>query len=96
MVTSFMPALRETLRDCSEDFEALVGLRGRLFHLYGTGQVSEEILDYDACGSGAQVARGALFAQQSTMPARERVKGALEAAERFCSGVRSPFTILEI
>jgi ATP-dependent protease HslVU (ClpYQ) peptidase subunit len=79
-----------------EDYELLVGFRGRLFHLYGSEQVSEEIADYEACGSGAQVARGALYAWENlVMPTEERIEGALRAAERFCSGVRGPFTILE-
>ena len=55
-----MPWIREFTKDLAEEeFELLIGFRGRLFHTYGARQVSEEIADYEACGCGAQVARGA-------------------------------------
>lgn len=76
--------------------EILVGFKGHIFHLYGTSQVSEELLNFEACGSGAQVARGAMFRGLGyTESPRDFVRNALEAAERFCSTVRGPFTILE-
>lgn len=93
MVDFFLPAIRKlNLPDC----EMLVGFRGRLFHLYGTEQVSEEIADYEACGSGAQVARGSLFTSERESDPPERIMLALESAERFCSGVRSPFRLLSL
>ena len=57
MVRAFVPALSFLHLPEDKNFELLVGFRGRLFHVYGTSQVSEEIVDYEACGSGAQVAR---------------------------------------
>lgn len=98
MAQDFMLSLKKRLLDCPElDFDLLVGFRGRLFHIYGTSQVSEEIAGYEACGSGAQVARGAMFACEDIgAPAVNLVRIGLEAAERFCSGVRGPFTILSI
>jgi len=99
MTRLFLPDLRDILRTENfpedESFDLLVGFRGRLFHVYGTSQVSEEIADYEACGSGAQVARGSLFSSKFTDPAR-KITEALQAAERFCSGVRAPFTVLSI
>jgi ATP-dependent protease HslVU (ClpYQ) peptidase subunit len=99
-VSIFMDELRDLFKDTPErDFELLVGFQGRLFHIYGLSQVSEEIADYEACGSGAQVARGAMYAMDlhsEHLDPDMRVNAALEAAERFCSGVRGPFNILEI
>jgi ATP-dependent protease HslVU (ClpYQ) peptidase subunit len=95
-VRMFLPTLRK-MNLPETDFELLVGFRGHLFHIYGTEQVSEEIASYEACGSGAQVARGALHvARDQYSSALGQVKVALDAAERFCSGVRGPFTILSI
>jgi ATP-dependent protease HslVU (ClpYQ) peptidase subunit len=95
LVTSFLPGIRTM--DLPENFELLVGFRGRLFHVYGLSQVSEEIADYEACGSGSQVARGSLYTSARTaLTPAARIMYALEAAERFCSGVRSPFNLLEI
>lgn len=93
-----LPAIRKGIRlSDDEDFETMIGFRGRLFHTYGTRQVSEEIADYEACGCGAQVARGAMYAGYPHMiRPQSLLTSALEAAERFCSGVRAPFTILEI
>lgn len=98
MVRKFLPALRKMVEGTYspvDDFELLVGFRGRLFHVYDTSQVSEEIADFEACGSGAQVARGSMFSSKFTDPAR-KITEALQAAERFCSGVRGPFNILDI
>lgn len=80
-----------------EASEALVGIQGSVFHIYGGEQAAEVTTPYDACGSGAQVARGALYALDVAMTTspRRRVEIALEAAEKFCTGVRGPFDILE-
>ena len=101
MVTTFLPWVRATVP--AEDLEAseiLVGFQGNLYHIYGDRQVAKEIAPYDACGSGAQIARGALYAIQTSelnynTPQR-KVRIALEAAARYNSGVHPPFTILEI
>lgn len=47
-----------------------------------------------AVGCGDQIARGALYGTQM-QPPKERIRIALEAAERFSAGVRGPFIILE-
>jgi hypothetical protein len=97
MLKVFLPAIRKW--DLPETgFEALVGFRGRLFHLYGTNQITEELAGYDACGSGAQVARGSLFStdHEPHVSPKTRITLALKAAERFTSSVRAPFNILEL
>lgn len=102
MVKVFLPTIQYLARDVEKDFELLVGFRGRLFHIYGLSQVSEEMADYAACGSGAQVARGALFSSfeseefSGANSPEDRLTTALRAAERFCSGVRGPFVIESI
>jgi ATP-dependent protease HslVU (ClpYQ) peptidase subunit len=99
MHNNFLSCIKQLLKenDCTDTFEMLIGFRGRLFHLYGTEQVSEEIAAYEACGSGAQVARGAMqaLAMHGKVWDKSVVLAALNAAERFCSSVRGPFTILE-
>lgn len=99
LVMEFLPWLRDNVDKASlERSEILVGLQGRLFHIYAAEQVAEVQSNYDACGSGAQVARGALYAldiASVTMSPRRRLEIALEAAERFCTGVRGPFTFIE-
>jgi ATP-dependent protease HslVU (ClpYQ) peptidase subunit len=99
LVTEFLPWLRISVDKASlEHSEILVGLQGRVFHIYAAEQVAEAQSDYEACGSGAQIARGAFYALEETgfdITPSHRVEIALEAAERFCSGVRGPFTIIE-
>lgn len=99
---TFLPWLR-TIRSADADFELLIGLRGHLFHVYGTRQVTEELAGFDAAGSGAQVARGALYffewdktpTGQLKWHPTQRIELALEAAQRFTSTVREPWVILE-
>lgn len=75
----------------------LVGFKGRLFSIDSDYQVGESLLSYDAVGCGADIALGALHATDklSILP-EERIRKALEAAECFSAGVRSPFTILSL
>lgn len=97
MVTVFLPFLRGAIEGLEgENFELLVGLRGRLFHVYNIWQVAEEEARFDAAGSGAQVARGALWATRCEphISPEVRIKLALQAAERFCTEVSGPFTIV--
>lgn len=97
---NILPEIKEAIRKANwtpeESFEALIGFSGRLFHIWGATQVGESGAGYDACGSGAQVARGSLFTSHGDDGAEERLRCALEASERFCMGVRGPFTVLSI
>lgn len=104
MVTDFVNALRDCLKSGgyarreSETESAgtfLVGYRGRLFQIGSDYQVGEARDGYDACGCGAAISLGALFALKGKSP-RERISVALEAAERHSAGVRGPFVIEEL
>lgn len=70
----------------------LIGYAGRLFHIDSDYQVGEAIDNMLAIGCGANVAIGALYVLRNMNPI-ERIERALEAAERFNGGVRSPFVI---
>lgn len=101
MVREFVPAARK----CMEDGEwgrthegtaasgvFLAGFRGRLFLIDSDFNVQESADDFNACGCGGEIARGALFATP-TRPPRSRIISALTAAERMSAGVRGPFHI---
>lgn len=88
----------------------LVGTAGRLFRICGDFQVGESTTPYDACGCGEPFARGAMAMSTGVqlpadpggtvlmrpMAPRERVLGALQAAETHSAGVRGPFHIVSI
>lgn len=104
MVCDFVDAVRSCLSDGGyaeksngreRGGQFLVGYAGRLFFIDGDFQVGENSGGIDACGSGAQVAIGAL-AVNAGKPPRERVMEALRAAEENISTVRSPFYIEEM
>lgn len=99
MVTEFVDAARQCLKEggyaqrCNEserggDF--IVGYAGRLFRISEDYQVAEAADGFQAVGCGEQIALGALFAAQEGAPL-DRLRVALEAAERFSAGVRGPF-----
>jgi ATP-dependent protease HslVU (ClpYQ) peptidase subunit len=101
MVTSFVNSMRECFkaggfaRKESEEEKGgqfLVGYRGRLFEICSDYQVGEIADGYDAVGCGYQVALGSLYSTCGAMSA-DRVRIALEAAEKFCGMVRSPFVV---
>lgn len=104
MVTEFIKAIRELLKAggyAKKDSEVesagcfLVGVGGRLFQIESDYQVGEPMADFDAVGCGAEIALGALHATHGRRP-EERIRVALEAAERFSTGVRGPFTVLSM
>ncbi len=75
----------------------LVGYKDRLFTVEGDFQVAENIDEFHSIGCGADFALGAL-ALLSQISIKEtlienKVKMALEVAEHFALGVRSPFVI---
>lgn len=104
MSTVFIDALRACLKeggwarkdnDREEGGTFLVGVGGQLFVVQDDYQVGQAADSYAAVGCGDQIALGALYATAgTTMPARKRIRLALEAAERFSAGVRSPFIFL--
>ena len=106
MCTTFVDAARNCFRSggfmTTEDGqerasgEVLIGTEGRLFTMYCNFQIGQELNSYSAVGTGAQVARGSLFTTANWSSPVARIEKALEAAERFCSGVRAPFTVLSL
>lgn len=108
MATLFVDALRKCLKDGGfavkdkereEGGQFLVGYRSKLYLIDYDYQVMEPDDIYAACGCGAQVVRGALFAVfalRNVMSGRDAVLLALKAAERCSTGVRGPFSIVSV
>jgi hypothetical protein len=107
MVTTFIDAMRRTLqgsgftghapdgREVVAGSSLLIGYRGCLFVVEGHYNIQEAHDHFHAIGSGAQVARGALYATQGKVKDPfERLLQALLAAERFKTGVRQPFNLV--
>jgi ATP-dependent protease HslVU (ClpYQ) peptidase subunit len=99
MAVDFVDAVRSCLKNggfASREKEVegagqfLVGYEGRLFSIQYDYQVAETVDGYTACGCGSEIALGAIFATNH-LPPDERLRIALEAAERFSAGVRGPF-----
>lgn len=99
MVTYFINAVRDCLKsggyaekhnDAERGGVFLVGYEGRLFRIDNDYQVGEAADGFDAVGCGEEIAQGAMFANKTGKP-EQRLRVALEAAERFSAGVRGPF-----
>ncbi|MER9710189.1 hypothetical protein NKJ13_07955 [Mesorhizobium sp. M0174] len=102
MVTDFVNGVRDCLKaggyavkhdEVESGGSFLVGYEGRLFGIYDDYQVGEHVDGFAACGCGDEIALGALYANRAGKP-RDRLRIALEAAERFSAGVRAPFHII--
>lgn len=107
MVTSFIDAVRDLLKQHgfaktqnNEDSGGtfLVGYRGMVFRICDDFQVGKNVVNYDAVGSGGEVALGSLYSTapnreelDQQLTARQRLQLALSAAEEFNAGVRGPF-----
>lgn len=100
MVTDFIDAARSRMKDggyarvkeaVEEGGTFLVGYSGRLFHISDDFQVGESSHGFDACGCGDLIALGSLHSTRTWTDPTARLKEALEAAETFSAGVRSPF-----
>jgi ATP-dependent protease HslVU (ClpYQ) peptidase subunit len=84
---------RDDERDRGGTF--LYGFRGRLFLVDAEFQVVEPRDGYAACGSGWQVAWGAMAALRNLgHPADATVRGALTAASKHNAPIRAPFSYL--
>lgn len=103
MSTLFVDRLREIFKEKGyaerqNDREGggtfLVGIKGRLFKIASDYQVGESMDEFDAVGSGAQVALGSLLSTRSIMVTHQRLYAALHAAEYFNIGVRPPFNFI--
>lgn len=104
MVTKFVPAIRKIFKeggylkvenDVEEGGTFLVGLKGELFVVDEDFQVQQKPEHFYACGCGESYALGAMFAAND-VPPRERLRIALEAAESYSAGVRSPFHFVQV
>ena len=104
LTTIFIDKIREVLKDGgfaskNNEVEAggqfLVGYKGRIFNIYSDYQVSESKHDFDACGSGVELALGSLYSTENRSPF-DRINLALFAAQEFGTYVRGPFHYLEI
>jgi hypothetical protein len=73
----------------------LVGFNGNLYKICDDYQVAKSMDEYAAVGCGADIASGSLYSTIG-MPPEERIRIALEAAERFNAGVRRPFVIKKL
>lgn len=105
MVVDFVNALRMCLADggwLKKENEVerggafLVGHAGRLFRIDSDFQVAEVAAGVDAVGCGDFFALGALHALGPKVPAKDRALKALEAAAAYSTGVRGPFTVVEV
>lgn len=102
MCTDWVDALRECQhegghmkkRDNREEIEGslLVGVRGRLFHVYSGFDCIEFRDRYGAIGCANHIALGSMYATKDLVP-KDRIKMALKAAEKYSAGVRRPFQI---
>jgi ATP-dependent protease HslVU (ClpYQ) peptidase subunit len=86
------PEILEAL-DGEEEWDVLVAIRGRVFHVSADGYVQEPRERFLAIGAGAAAARGALLAmaRDKTLTLQSRARRALLAAEADSSTVRRPF-----
>jgi len=101
MVTDFIDIVRDCLKaggfaKKKEEEEIggtfLVGYQGKLFVIWDDYQVGEPVDPFEAVGCGRDIALGVMYATRDRPP-KERIKIALEAAERFSGGVCGPFVI---
>lgn len=106
MNTIFIDAVRQCLKDggfaknhSGEESGGtfVVGYKGKLFEIHGDFQVAIPYDNFTAVGCGEDLCKGSLFSTKNTdMDLRQRVKIALQSAERFSGGVRGPFVIKKL
>ncbi len=88
--------LTETGEDANNGPVYLVGVRGRLFCIYGDWQVSELDRPYESIGCGGPFALGAMqVLVQTNKTPEEKIHDALKAASTF-STIYEPFNILSV
>jgi len=88
----------KTENNQKEGGEFLVGVRGKIFHVHSDYQIGLYQANFDACGCGRDLALGSLYTTHKVgkLSNPKRLEMALEAAQNFSAGVRSPWTILKI
>lgn len=104
MVTQFIEAVRVLLKEkgftkvesnTEKGGQFLVGYKKQLYSVDSDFQVGHQSEPFDAVGSGAEFALGAMKALEKTAPQR-RIRRALEIAAHFNMGVCAPFSIKTI
>lgn len=105
MVCAFVEAVRECLREkayttVKDSREKggcfLAGYSGKLYRVDGSFQVGHFRDGFDAVGSGAEFALGAMEALGCSMLPRKRIKRALRIAMHFSGSVRGPFKVMKL
>ena len=103
LVTSFIEAVRSTLKDHGfakvdsnqeEGGNFLVGYNGHLYEVNSDMAILENATGLDAVGSGEDYALGAMAALDG-LPPEERIKRAFVIVSAFSNSVSGPFVILE-
>lgn len=74
----------------------LFGYRGQLYGVQGDYQVSKPEEGFDAVGSGADIAMGAMHASTKVSDPKKRIIMALEASAKNNAAVRPPFHVLSL
>lgn len=101
MVTVFAEHVRQLLKErgvakieanAESGGQFLVGYRGRLYSVQSDFQVNEMADGFDAVGSGAEYALGAIAALKGQPPV-QRLKRALAISAHFNMGVSAPFFV---
>lgn len=105
LVNKFVPNLQRTLQKSwwlrndsgvGSGGNFLVAYRDRLFEFQSDFSVLEDAHEFDSVGCGHGVAKGALFAlQSSTMNPQKKLETALQAACEFSAFVRPPFVFVD-
>jgi len=106
LVNEFIDSVRDCLMAENKKAESkkddelypnfLFGYRGLLYGVQGDYQVSKPVEGFDAVGSGADIAMGAMHASMKVGDPKKRITAALEASARNNAAVRPPFHILSL
>jgi len=102
LTTLFIDAIRECFTSAgstskfneqeSTSSAFLIGYHQKLYRIHSDYGITTSDCQYDAVGSGDDIARGALFATPHLSP-QDRLRMALKAAVEHTPYVRPPFTI---
>ena len=102
MSTTFINSFLDSLADNdyipphdNTGVDILIAIEGKIFSILSDCQIEEVYSHYNAIGSGADSALGALYATNKLgIPPITRVKLCLSASAQFCNQVRRPFHII--
>ena len=102
--TLFIDGIRKCLKDGGyaeidnnqeKGGEFIVGYKGGIYHIESDYQVARPVELFSACGCGESYALAVLHVTKNLSP-QNRIRKALQTAEHFSGGVRSPFKIMSI